>query len=361
LRKVLDRGRLLADRRYLVAVFGALLIVGLLVLPVPYVKQSPGPIFNTIGTFDDKELIAISGTETYAPDGTLGLVTVTERGGPFGILLLGEALLGWVNPDVAIVPRSALYPEELSEEQARTRNRVAFGNSQGNAISAALGHLGLPIVTSVLVSGVADDGPSVGLFEVGDQITGVQGEGVTTTEELVKKVRANSPGTEIEFDVIRQGAPRKIKVTSQAANDDPNAASVGIFISNHVQAEFEIDFALDSIGGPSAGLMFALGIIDELTPGNLTKGEKVAGTGTVTPAGEVGPIGGLWQKLAAASNQDVEIFLLPADNCDDVNRSEFRGMPLVPVKNVTEAVNYLRKWAIDGADSLPRCTGTEIG
>ena len=135
----------MADRRYLVAVFGALLIVGLVVLPVPYVKQSPGPIFNTIGTFDDKELIAISGTETYAPDGSLGLVTVTERGGPFGILLLGEALLGWVNPDVAIVPRSALYPEELSEEQARTRNRVAFGNSQGNAISAALGHLGRPL------------------------------------------------------------------------------------------------------------------------------------------------------------------------------------------------------------------------
>ena len=336
-------------------------MLGFLVLPVPYVKQSPGPIFNTIGTFDDKELIAISGTSTYPPEGSLGLVTVTERGGPFGILLLGEALLGWVNPDVAIVPRSALYPEELSEEQARTRNRVAFGNSQGNAISAALGHLGLPIVTSVLVSGVVEDGPSAGRFEIGDQITGVNGENIANTEELVKRVRAQQPGTEIEFDVVREWRAQGIAIKSQAASDDSNAASVGIFINNDVKAEFEIDFALDSIGGPSAGLMFALGIIDELTPGNLTQGEKVAGTGTVTPDGEVGPIGGLWQKLAAASKQDVELFLLPADNCNDVNRPEFRGMPLVPVKNVTEAVDYLRRWATDGPNSLPRCVGTEIG
>ena len=343
------------------AAIAAVLVLGLLVLPVPYVKQSPGPIFNTIGTFDDKELIAISGTSTYPPEGSLGLVTVTERGGPFGILLLGEALLGWVNPDVAIVPRSALYPEELSEEQARTRNRVAFGNSQGNAISAALGHLGLPIVTSVLVSGVVEDGPSAGRFEIGDQITGVNGENIASTEELVKRVRAQQPGTEIEFDVVREGRAQGIAIKSQAASDDSSAASVGIFINNDVKAEFEIDFALDSIGGPSAGLMFALGIIDELTPGNLTQGEKVAGTGTVTPDGEVGPIGGLWQKLAAASKQDVELFLLPVDNCDDVNRSEFRGMPLVPVKNVTEAVDYLRRWATDGPGSLPRCVGTEIG
>jgi PDZ domain-containing protein len=344
-----------------VAAIAAVLLLGLLVLPVPYVKQSPGPIFNTIGTFDDKELIAISGTSTYPPEGSLGLVTVTERGGPFGILLLGEALLGWVNPDVAIVPRSALYPEELSEEHARTRNRVAFGNSQGNAISAALGHLGLPIVTSVLVSGVVEDGPSAGRFEIGDQITGVDGENIANTEDLVKRVRAQKPGAEIEFDVVREGRAERIAIKSQAASDDPKAASVGIFINNDVKAEFEIDFALDSIGGPSAGLMFALGIIDELTPGNLTQGEKVAGTGTVTPDGEVGPIGGLWQKLAAASKQDVELFLLPADNCDDVNRSEFRGMPLVPVKNVTEAVDYLRRWATDGPGSLPRCVGTEIG
>jgi PDZ domain-containing protein len=238
---------------------------------------------------------------------------------------------------------------------------VAFGNSQGNAISAALGHLGLPIVTSVLVSGVVEDGPSAGRFEIGDQITGVNGENIANTEELVKRVRAQQPGAEIEFDVVREGRTQRIAIKSQAASDDSSAASVGIFINNDVKAEFEIDFALDSIGGPSAGLMFALGIIDELTPGNLTQGEKVAGTGTVTPDGEVGPIGGLWQKLAAASKQDVELFLLPADNCNDVNRSEFRGMPLVPVKNVTEAVDYLRRWATDGPNSLPRCVGTEIG
>lgn len=329
--------------------------LSLLALPVPFVKQSPGPLFNTIGSFDDKPLIDISGVKTYEAEGALNLATVSERGGPFGSVLLGEAILAWLNPDVAVVPRAALYPEEISREQARTRNRVAFGNSQGNAVSAALSFLGLPVRNSVVVSGLIEGGPSDGLIEIDDQILELNGQSVNSTEDLVSKVRANKPGDELVFEIIRKGESRSVSVKATAAADDPKAASVGIFISNRVEAEFDIDFALDSIGGPSAGLMFALGIIDELTPGNLVDGRKVAGTGTVTPDGDVGRIGGLWQKLAAAQRSDHEIFLLPVENCIELGRSEFRGMPLVPVGSVAEAVGHLRTWVESGPDSLPRC------
>lgn len=330
-------------------------LAALVGLPVPFVKQSPGPVFNTIGSFDGKPLIEISGVRTYPTSGTLDLVTVSERGGPFGVLLLGEAMLGWFNPDVAVVPKAALYPEAITKEQARTRNRVAFGNSQGNAVAAALSYLGLPIRNSIIVSDIVTAGPADGLLLADDQIVKVQDGLVSTTEELVARVRSYSPGESIAFDILRQGTDRRIEVQSGPAADDPTVASVGIFISNQVQAEFEIDFALESIGGPSAGLMFALGIIDGLTPGNLNGGKKVAGTGTVTPAGDVGRIGGLWQKLAAAHDQDHEVFLLPAANCDGINRPDFRGMPLIPVNTVSEAVKYLETWGRSGADSLPRC------
>jgi PDZ domain-containing protein len=333
----------------------AISVAALIGLPVPYVKQSPGPVFNTIGTFDDKPLIEISGVRTYQTEGTLDLVTVSERGGPFGVLLLGEAMLGWLDPDVAVVPKAALYPEEITKEQARTRNRVAFGNSQGNAVAAALGFLGLPIKNLIVVGDVIADGPSDGLLLAGDQIIKVQSGLVANTEELVARVRSFAPGELLVFDILREGKDKRVEVKSGPAPDDTSVASVGIFINNQVEAEFDIDFALESIGGPSAGLMFALGIIDELTPGNLNNGKKVAGTGTVTPDGDVGRIGGLWQKLAAASDDNHELFLLPAANCDDVKRSDFRGMPLIPVTSLDQAVEYLEIWASKGADSLPRC------
>lgn len=342
-------------RNFVWFLVSAVAIVALVGLPVPFVKQSPGPVFNTIGTFDDKPLIDISGVSTYPTAGTLDLVTVSERGGPFGVLLLGEAMLGWVNPDVAVVPKAALYPEEISREQARTRNRVAFGNSQGNAVAAALGYLGLPTKNSIVVSDIVVDGPADGLLAGGDEIIKVQGEGVADTEQLVARVRSYAPGDLIVFDISRKGVNKRVEVESGPAQDDPSVASVGIFINNRVEAEFEINFALESIGGPSAGLMFALGIIDELTPGNLNSGKKVAGTGTVSPQGDVGRIGGLWQKLAAAHGEEHEIFLLPAANCDDVRRSDFRGMPLIPVNSLREAVQHLETWGEGGLDSLPRC------
>ncbi len=335
-----------ARRRYRrsLIVCGALalvLLVAAAVLPVPYVIVSPGPVFNTIGEYDGKPVIKITGTTTYPTTGELNMTTVRERGGPYGPLTAIEAVVAYFNSDVVVLPKDLLFPPGQSDADTKRASTADFSFSQSKAVAAAMKHLNIPVVTSPAVSSVNTGGPSDGKLQPGDVIKTVNGTPVTTREQLVTTVRATKPGTTLKLGVKRKDGDATTDVVVGANPKDPSQGYLGVSLENYYQAPFPIEFSLDGVGGPSAGLMFTLGTIDELTPGDIAGGKDIAGTGTIDPEGKVGAIGGIRQKMIAARGEGATLFLAPRDNCREVVGQEPEGLTVAAVGNVDEALKAI--------------------
>lgn len=328
----------------------ALVLVALL-LPVPFVRMSPGPTFNVIGEQDGREVIEIQDTTTYPVSGALDMTTVLESGGPRGGLSFVEALASWLDPSDAVVPRELLFPDDITGEEVRMRQAALFSTSGSNAIAAALNALDLPVRSTVVVDAVYDGTPAAGVLEAQDEVLSVDGAPVQTPSDVVDAVRSRPAGTPLEFTVRRAGetpdgeegdAPVTEDVTVTVTTDDnpesPGTPYIGIGVSELYSADFPITFTLEDVGGPSAGLMFALGIVDKLTPVDLTAGRHVAGTGTITPDGEVGPIGGIRQKLAGARESGATLFLMPESHCAEAQGHVPDGLTVVPVGTLDDAI-----------------------
>lgn len=338
----------------------SLILLAVVVLaPVPYLKFSPGPMFNTIGSVDGVELVQISGTTVYPTSGQLDMTTVTERGGPIGGLTLPEALWGWLDPDQTVAPVSAYYAPDTTADQANQENAADFSSSQSSAIAASLGYLKIAVTTQVLISSVLSTGPANGNLQAGDIAVAVNGKKVSTPTEFAAAVRAGKPGSVGKFDILRDSKPQKVKITLGANPQDPKAGYIGVSASTDFRGPFPIKFGLDNVGGPSAGLMFTLAIIDKLTPENLADGKFVAGTGTISPDGKVGPIGGIAQKMFAARDQGSQLFLAPVGNCKDVLQSAPPELNVAKVATVSDAMDVLTKWR-SGSNDLPRCTQKDV-
>ena len=317
-------------------------------IPVPYVMTSPGPVFNTIGEVNKIELISISGTETYPTEGELDMTTVSEYGGPQEGLDMFQAIWGWIDPDRRVVPRESVYPEGETEEENTARNVEAFSTSQSYAIAAAMDYLDQPIKEQVIVTSVGLDTPAQDKLRAGDEILTVDGVQMTTPEQVVEAVRSKPIGTDLYFSVMRGGTKLEVVVTSGTRLDDPeteqNEATIpyiGIGIDINYSAEFEIKFGVTGVGGPSAGTLFAIGIIDKLTPGALTQGKIIAGTGTIDPAGNVGEIGGIQQKLIGARDAGAVLFLAPAGNCDEVIGHIPDGLTVAAIETLEDAMDEI--------------------
>ena len=317
-------------------------------IPVPYVMTSPGPVFNTIGEVNEIELISISGTETYPTEGELEMTTVSEYGGPQEGLDMFQAIWGWIDPDRRVVPRESVYPEGETEEENAARNVEAFSTSQSYAIAAAMDYLDQPIKEQVIVTSVGLDTPAQDKLRAGDEILTVDGVPMTTPEQVVEAVRSKPIGTDLNFSVMRGGTKLEVVVTSGTRSDDPeteqNEATIpyiGIGIDINYSAEFEIKFGVTGVGGPSAGTLFAIGIIDKLTPGALTQGKIIAGTGTIDPDGNVGEIGGIQQKLIGARDAGAVLFLAPAGNCDEVIGHIPDGLTVAAIETLEDAMDEI--------------------
>ena len=317
-------------------------------IPVPYVMTSPGPVFNTIGEVNEIELISISGTETYPTEGELDMTTVSEYGGPQEGLDMFQAIWGWIDPDRRVVPRESVYPEGETEEENAARNVEAFSTSQSYAIAAAMDYLDQPIKEQVIVTSVGLDTPAQDKLRAGDEILTVDGVQMTTPEQVVEAVRSKPIGTDLNFSVMRGGTKLEVVVTSETRSDDPeteqNEATIpyiGIGIDINYSAEFEIKFGVTGVGGPSAGTLFAIGIIDKLTPGALTQGKIIAGTGTIDPDGNVGEIGGIRQKLIGARDAGAVLFLAPAGNCDEVIGHIPDGLTVAAIETLEDAMDEI--------------------
>lgn len=317
----------------------------LALLPVPFVRLSPGPLFNTIGEARGKELIKISGVETYATTGALNMTTVSETGGPYGQLILFDAVVAWFNPTQTVIPTSQQYPNLTDREQVKAESRRMFSTSQANAIAAALDYLKIPAEQIVRVDSVVIGAPADGKVEPGDLVLAVNQKPVTTSEQVVEYVQAEKPGTKIILTLKRNEEVFDVAIISEESKVKPGAASVGVAIGPSIDPPFDIEFELEDVGGPSAGMMFTLGIIDELSAKEITFGKKIAGTGTVNVIGEVGPVGGILQKIAASEKAGMDLFLLPLVNCNNFSKASFGKMPVIAVQNIAEAAFAIETFA----------------
>ncbi len=326
-------------RRIAVLSAGGVLLVlfGVLgtTLPVPYVAQVPGPTYDTLGEIDGEPIIAVQGRERNDVEGNLNLTTVgVGRGG----LSLVQAVRGWFDDEVAVVPEESVYPPDRTPEETRQINRRAFLTSEQAAESVALGHLGYP--EKVVVRGVPEDSPSTGRLEEGDAIESVDGRPTPDFDALDAVLGSIPPGTAVEVGYTRLGEPGSTTVTTRAAEEGEGSA-LGISVLQQPFAPFDVDIQVEDVGGPSAGLMLTLGILDLVGDEDLTGGALVAGTGTIDGEGTVGSIGGIALKMIAARDIDADLFLVPAGNCDEALAAADPGFPLARVASLDDALAAL--------------------
>ena len=336
------------------AVVTASLVAVAFLLPVPYVRLAPGPTFNVIGEIDGEQVIEIEGTETFPVTGELDMTTVSESGGPRGGLTFVEAIAAWFNASDAVVPRELLYPDDVTGEEIRQRGAALFSTAESDAIAAALGYLGIPVTTEVIVTAVLDETPAEAVLEPRDRIRAVDGVAVSTPQDVVDAVRAAPIGTTLTLDIERGGDPTAVSITTVDNPDNPGTGLLGITVGNFYTPDFTIDFTLQDIGGPSAGLVFAMGIVDKLSDDDITAGAHIAVTGTIDPDGTVGPIGGIRQKLTGARDAGAELFVMPRDHCAEAEGYVPEGLTVVPVESLDEAITAVTSWRSGG--KLPTCS-----
>lgn len=299
---------------------------------VPYVALGPGPTVNTLGQADKHDVISVTGTEASKSAGQLRLVTVSVTSD----LTLFEAVKGWVQHDYAVVPRELIYPPNQTEKQVDEQNAQEFKDSQSSAETAALRELGYPV--QVAVKEVKAGTPADGVLKVGDVITVVDGTQVTSADKLTELIRSKPAGAARTFGYTRAGVAGTVAITPRAEEGNPR---IGVTVEHQQPHPFQLKIDLDRIGGPSAGLMFTLGIIDKIKPEDLTGGKVIAGTGTIDNEGAVGPIGGIPQKLVAAKRDGAKVFLTPDRNCAEAVQNAVPGLPLARVATLDDALKAL--------------------
>jgi Lon-like protease len=336
-----------------------LIALGLLLatlVPMPYMVLSPGPVVNTLGTLGGKPVITVTGATTYPTDGRLDLTTVSESGGPYGRVSFTHVLGGWIDPSVAVVPTAVLYPSNETQQQVEQENTADMLQSQDDAVVAALRHLGLPVTLTVTVESVTAGGPSDGHLKEGDRIVSVDGTPVSTGAEVRTAVGKHKPGDTVTFVVERSGAQVTVPVVAGSAPDDASRAMVGFLPRDGYTSPITVTVNVEDVGGPSAGLMLTLGIIDKLTAVQENAGAHVAGTGTIDADGKVGPIGGIRQKLAGARDAGATVFLVPSANCAEALMHVPDGLRLVKVTDVDDALSGMAS-AVAGKPA-PTCTAS---
>ena len=304
-------------------------------LPVPFVSLQPGPTGDTLGKVGGTQLITISGdTKTYPTNGKLLLTTVSEQSD----LTLFSTVGYWLSSNDAVVPEELVNPGGDSEDEQRRQGQADMVTSQSNATTAALHYLKVP--AEVTVQSVTQGLPAAGVLERGDVITAIDGTPIKDSVDLRAAISPRKPGTDIRLTFEHDGTSRTATLKTAANPDDESLSAIGVVPDD--KRDFTVKIALDGVGGPSAGLMFALGIIDQLEPAQLTDGSTIAGTGEILADGTVGPIGGIQQKLVGARRAGATVFLVPEANCDEAKQSVPGGLRLVRIGTLTQAVTALQ-------------------
>jgi Lon-like protease len=334
-----------------IAGLATLIAIAVAVLvPVPYVILGPGPTLNTLGQLSGQPLISITGHPVYPTSGNLNMVTISLQGGPGVHLNVFQALRAWLDPSEAVVPSSELYPPGQSAQETQAQDTEQMASSQETATAAALSALHIAYQTQVVVMQTVAGYPASTVLKTGDQIVAVDGKPVTGQSGLSSLITAHPAGTVLQLTVVRAGQTLTLPVTSKNSGGTP---IIGVQVQMEYKFPFTVKISVGDIGGPSAGMMFALGIIDKLTPMNLTGGKFIAGTGEITQAGQVQPIGGIQQKMVAARDAGATVFLTPAGNCSDTAGAVPAGLRIVKVSTLSQAISDLE--AIKAGKPVASC------
>jgi Lon-like protease len=340
---------------WLVAVFVGIVIAAVMSLVhVPSAIFKPGPITNTLGNgADGKPLIAVEGRATYPTTGKLDFVTVAVFGGPNNPVNVWEWIAGHLDRTNTVVPEDLVFPKGVSSKQVDQVNAAEMADSQQEAIAVALRGLGLKVPEVVSITSLPKGSPASGVLRAGDILVSIDGTAVTTADAVRAAIQAHRPGESLVFTVRRGGKERVLTVKTAVSE---GKTVVGVFLRAAFDFPVKVSINAGDVGGPSAGMMFSLAIYDKLTPGALTGGANIAGTGTIDSAGTVGPIGGIHQKLVGSRRGGATWFLAPADNCNEVVGNVPDGLQVVKVATFTQARDAVEAIAAKRTASLPHCT-----
>ena len=367
------------SRRLIVLLTVLVVVVATLVaaatVPINMVIEAPGPTWNVLGSADtdgsqdsngQSSVINVTGAQTYPADGALRMTTVSVRGCPGIPVTTLDVILAWFDGNKTIVDRNTVCPESMSAQEVEQVNQAQMTSSQDAAVVAALMETGLATRMVLRVEGLAEEQTSTEI-QVGDVLTSITPEGgpatqVTDFGQLRTLLTTIPPGTRVTLGVERDGAAVEARLTTidpkdadGDGNPDSEGSLLGLVLSARADSDIDATFGLQDVGGPSAGSMFALGIVDSLTPGDLTGGKDIAGTGTIEIDGQVGAIGGIRQKMAGARAAGSDYFLAPADNCSEVVGHEPRGMEVFAVSTLHEAVGTVEAIAAGDTSNLTTC------
>jgi len=355
-----DRGRV---GRTLGWVLLAGAVVGTVVLgmsPSPYAVERPGPVYDVLGKTDVNgktvPLIEIPGQTTYPTTGTLDMLTVYVDGSPQDRISWIQLAGSWFDPSRAAVPLDELYPAGQTEQQSNAESAIDMTNSQQDAIAAALTALKIDYTSKLVVAEVIKNTPAAGKLKAGDELVSANGEPVTGLTMLQHTIQGNGVSKPVELVVRRDGKLRTLEITPEISPDSKKPA-VGVYTGSAFTFPFDVKIQLQDVGGPSAGMMMALGIYDKLTPGDLAGHAHIAGTGTIDPNGAVGAIGGIRQKMYGARDAGATWFLAPDSNCNEVTGHIPSGLTVFAVKTLDDSLADVEAIASGGDTSkLATCS-----
>lgn len=311
--------------------------IAMLVFPAPYVIERPGPAFNVLGSQDGKAVIKLTGVASYPTKGELDLLTVSLVGNREQTPTWPEIFAAWLDPAQTVAPIDEVYPAGTTVEESEAESVAMMEQSQQDAIFVALNKLGYQIPIHIYAQQVNKNSPSSGKVVAGDYIEAINGVHPKDYEQLKKLVASYDGVNPLKVTVARKGENKVFEITP--VKNEQGEYKLGVLVGFKFDFPFKVDLQLSDVGGPSGGMIFALGIYDSLTKGALLGGAHIAGTGTIGTDGVVGPIGGIRQKLYTAQRAGAKYFLAPAENCDEVNGHIPSGIQVFRVKNFDEALS----------------------
>ncbi|HRC12282.1 MAG: PDZ domain-containing protein [Candidatus Phosphoribacter baldrii] len=328
------------------------------VVPVPYAILKPGPATDVLATHagsDGKQVprILIEGTPIYPTTGSLEFTTVRVTGGPGFPVNAWDLLYAWISPVEDVYPVDDLFPPQATQEQVAEENKAEMAGSQQEAAAVALRALGKDVRQVVVIRQVVAGAPSEGELKAGDILVSIGGSPATDSTAIRTAIQAVTPGDAVEVVVERSGS--KVTTHPRTRKADDGRTVLGILLGADYKLPFAVTIDAGNVGGPSAGLMFALGIYDTLTEGSMTGGAIIAGTGTIDDAGKVGPIGGIAQKMVGARQSGATFFLAPADNCSEIVGREPGGLQIVKVATFEDARAAVTAIGAGTTSGLPHC------
>lgn len=309
-----------------------LVILGLSA-PLPYVLVEPGTPSDTLGKIKSKAILELTGVKTFPTTGKLNLTSIWVTS-PDSRLQTFELLSAWIDGERSVQPREVFYPEAKDPKEVTAENVAEMKNSQLSAQLATANYLKIPYSQRLIVEGFTKDSPNKSVLKKGDEIIAFGAENVSSPAQL-RALIASAERKQVQVTIKRDGDEMQVPLQIRA-----NA--IGVLISEDYDLPFTVKLNLKNIGGPSAGLIFSLAMIDKLTQEDLVRGRNIAGTGTITPGGFVGAIGGIEEKLIGAAREGVTLFLAPSLNCSDIRHIP-KGLQVVPVDTLTEAIAALRE------------------